>query len=430
MAPLALGRVATPVAAAATALVLAAAPAFATVTASASGDTVTIVSDDTADAITVTCDAGAPEVNELPPTGATLACTDVGLVDVAASDGAGQVNLGALTLLSFPALRLAFVDVEGSSLNSVTGSEARDVVHADLLDDVSTGLGNDWVEGAKSASGGEGNDTLREISGSVQGGSGDDLIVGAPAVLIDGGSGSDTVVIDYSAFTSQTAVGLAISDTSINAATATASIETYDVTTSDGERADTIDSRSYSGRVAFHARAGEDTFRAGPGADVADLGLGNDAVDPGPGSDFVVAGDGDDTISVRDGFGDVVECGPGNDTVTADRLDVLSGCENVSLPAPETGLIAGPKKVTKGMKALFTFGSPVPGATFECLVDTGAYKPCASPFKVRTRKLGTGRHTLLVRAVQPAGNADPTPSTFRFKVTKKKPSGVAHRPLG
>ena len=112
---------------------------------------------------------------------------------------------------------------------------------------------------------------------------------------------------------------------------------------------------------------------------MADLGLGNDVVDPGPGSDFVLGGDGDDTITARDGFGDVVECGPGTDTVTADRADVLSGCENVSLPAPETSRIDGPTKVTKGTKAFFTFAASVASATFECQIDTGAYKAVLEP---------------------------------------------------
>ena len=153
---------------------------------------------------------------------------------------------------------------------------------------------------------------------------------------------------------------------------------------------------------------------------MADLGLGNDVVDPGPGSDLVLGGDGDDTIATRDGFGDVVECGPGNDTVTADRADALSGCENVALPAPETSRIDGPKKATKGVKAFYTFAASVATATFECQIDTGAFKACSSPFKLKTKKLKTGKHTLTVRAVQPAGNADPTPSTFKFKVKAKK----------
>jgi RTX calcium-binding nonapeptide repeat (4 copies) len=285
---------------------------------------------------------------------------------------------------------------------------------------VSTGLGDDWIEGADSASGGDGNDTLRQISGSAAGGPGDDLIVTPGAGPLDGGGGFDTVVADYSIFTTELAVGLVLTDASINGSIVSTGMEGYDVTTSDGGLADTIDSRLYSGRVTFRARAGDDTFLGGPGADVADLGLGNDVVDPGPGSDFVLGGDGDDTIAVRDGFGDVVECGPGNDTVTADRVDVLSGCENVALPAPETSRIDGPKKVTKGPKVFFTFAASVSAATFECQVDTGAYKPCVSPFQVKTRKLRSKKHTLSVRAVQPAGNADQTPSTFTFKVVAKK----------
>ena len=61
----------------------------------------------------------------------------------------------------------------------------------------------------------------------------------------------------------------------------------------------------------------------------------------------------------------------------------------------------------------------VASATFECQIDTGAFKACSSPFKLKTKKLKTGKHTLTVRAVQPAGNADPTPSTFKFKVRPK-----------
>ncbi len=159
-------------------------------------------------------------------------------------------------------------------------------------------------------------------------------------------------MVDFSVFTSEQAVGLALTDAAINGSVDTTGIEAYDVTTYDGGMADGVDSRFYSGRVSFHSRAGNDTFLGGPGADVADLGLGNDVVDPGPGSDLVLAGDGDDTIAARDGFGDVVECGPGNDTVTADRADVLSGCENVSLPAPETSRIDGPKKAIAGYEGV------------------------------------------------------------------------------
>jgi Ca2+-binding RTX toxin-like protein len=420
MAPLVAGRAATVVAAAGVALVLAAAPALAAVTSfTEDGDTVVISSNSAGDAMTVSCVADVADVNGDAPE-PNLACEDVVFVDVDANGGTDTVNLGALTMLAFPALKETSVDVEDVAADSVTGSEARDLVHADGADDVSTGLGDDWVEGAGSASGGPGNDTLRGILGEVQAGPGDDVIVSTGAGPFDGGDGHDSLAIDYSTFTSQVALGFTITDTSINGSIPTVSIEDYDITASDGVKADTVDGRPYSGRVTFHARAGDDTFLGGPGADLADMGSGNDAVDAGPGSDFVLAGDGDDSISARDGFGDVVECGPGNDTVVADRSDVLSGCENVVLPAPETSRIDGPTKVTQGTKAVFVFSASVSSATFECQVDAGVFKVCASPLTVRTRRLKTGPHTVTVRAVQPAGNADATPSTFRFKVKAKK----------
>lgn len=420
MSSLVPARAATLVVVAGTALVLAAAPALAAVTVSTDGvDTVTITSNAAGDLMAMSCVAGEANVNgssALP----ALPCTDVAFVYVDANGGADTVNLGGVTLLAFRGLLQTSIDVADSSVDSVIGSEARDVVHADILDDVSTGAGDDWVQGAGSASGGDGNDTFRQISGSVQGGPGDDLIVAPGAGPLDGGTGFDTLVVDYSVFTAQQTVGLVITDTNINGSITTASIEAYDVTASDGPGADSIDSRNYSGRVTFHGRAGNDTFLGGPGADFADLGAGNDVFDPGPGSDLVLAGDGDDTISVRDGFADLVHCGPGNDTVIADRVDVLSGCESVVLPPPETGVIQGPKKITKGTKTFLTFGSPVLGATFVCQIDGKPFKHCSSPYKMKTRKLAIGRHTLLVRAVQPADNADPTASSFRFKVIAKR----------
>ena len=127
-------------------------------------DTVTITSNAAPDQMTMTCFVDQATVNgnlALP----VMGCQDVTFVEVDANGGMDTVNLGGVTQLAFPAVRQTSIDVEDSSADSVTGSEARDLVHADGLDDVSTGAGDDWVEGAGSASGGEGNDTLRQISG-------------------------------------------------------------------------------------------------------------------------------------------------------------------------------------------------------------------------------------------------------------------------
>ena len=52
----------------------------------------------------------------------------------------------------------------------------------------------------------------------------------------------------------------------------------------------------------------------------------NDVIE---GTGLIVAGAGNDTIRARNGHRDTISCGPGRDTVYADRGDVLRGCEIV-----------------------------------------------------------------------------------------------------
>jgi hypothetical protein len=47
------------------------------------------------------------------------------------------------------------------------------------------------------------------------------------------------------------------------------------------------------------------------------------------GGDVILAGKGNDVIHARNGHHDTVDCGPGRDTVWADRSDTLRGCEIV-----------------------------------------------------------------------------------------------------
>ncbi len=67
---------------------------------------------------------------------------------------------------------------------------------------------------------------------------------------------------------------------------------------------------------------------------------------------------------------------------------------------------------------------------FECSLDGGQFARCASP--VVYRKLRPGRHRVLARAVDLAGNPDPTPALRRFRVAKpastSRPRGSG-RPL-
>jgi uncharacterized repeat protein (TIGR01451 family) len=85
-----------------------------------------------------------------------------------------------------------------------------------------------------------------------------------------------------------------------------------------------------NGRDRLVGGAGNDVLRGGLKRDVILGGDGDDQLLPGTGQDLVRAGFGNDVISARDGSRDVIECGPGNDAVTADRRDRLRGCERVS----------------------------------------------------------------------------------------------------
>jgi Ca2+-binding RTX toxin-like protein len=85
--------------------------------------------------------------------------------------------------------------------------------------------------------------------------------------------------------------------------------------------------------IASGAKA--DYVSAGDGNDVVRSGGGPDTINPGPGRDLVSAGTGSDHIIANDGERDVIDCGPGYDSVRADSLDVLTNCEHVRRVAPD-----------------------------------------------------------------------------------------------
>ena len=107
---------------------------------------------------------------------------------------------------------------------------------------------------------------------------------------------------------------------------------------------DTVDCERPPDRLRLGLDAGDDdltiddllpmtfTVDGGPGDDTLEGGALRDTITGGAGADDVFAGDGDDSVLVRDGEIDEVDCGDGADTVQADVVDVLTGCEGVSLP--------------------------------------------------------------------------------------------------
>lgn len=85
-----------------------------------------------------------------------------------------------------------------------------------------------------------------------------------------------------------------------------------------------------AGRDRLIGGRGDDKLTGGKGNDRLSGGPGNDTLAPGAGHDAIDAGAGNDTINAVDGVRETVECGPGRDTVRADRRDRLEHCEKVT----------------------------------------------------------------------------------------------------
>ena len=63
----------------------------------------------------------------------------------------------------------------------------------------------------------------------------------------------------------------------------------------------------------------------------------------------------------------------------------------------------------------FDFSSPDGGVAFECELDGGGFSVCSSPASYAG--LASGPHTFDVRAIDSAGNVDPTPASFTWSVS-------------
>jgi hypothetical protein len=80
----------------------------------------------------------------------------------------------------------------------------------------------------------------------------------------------------------------------------------------------------------IHGRRGNDRIDGRAGADLLYGDGGNDSIVGGAGPDSIFAGSGNDSVSRRTAPATSVDCGPGDDRVTADAVDVLRGCEHVT----------------------------------------------------------------------------------------------------
>lgn len=89
--------------------------------------------------------------------------------------------------------------------------------------------------------------------------------------------------------------------------------------------------------------------------------------------------------------------------------------EPVDDQLPATRITTGPAPSTTSLQATFRFTADEP-ATFECRLDAGKWHSCKSK---RTIRVARGPHTFRVRATDEAGNRDPSPASYSWRVVPR-----------
>lgn len=99
---------------------------------------------------------------------------------------------------------------------------------------------------------------------------------------------------------------------------------------------------------------------------------------------------------------------PGRRGGATDRTDGIS---------PRTAILRGPQSRSSSRIARFRFASDEVGTRFQCRLDSQAFRGCTSPW--RYKGLRPGKHVFAVRAIDAAGNVDPTAARRTFMVTAR-----------
>ncbi|MFP2957252.1 Ig-like domain-containing protein [Myxococcus sp. 1LA] len=177
---------------------------------------------------------------------------------------------------------------------------------------------------------------------------------------------------------------------------------TVDTTAPDTSFASTPALMSNSATAAFDFSSNESPVTYECSLDSAPFAACNDP------ATFMGLQDGEHTLAVRarDAVGNV-DPTPATYTWTVDTS------------APETTIVSGPSGLTNSDNASFTFSASEAGVTYECSLNGATYAPCANP--AAFDGLPDGSHTLTVRAVDAAGNVDPTPATRTWTVDTTPP---------
>jgi large repetitive protein len=98
------------------------------------------------------------------------------------------------------------------------------------------------------------------------------------------------------------------------------------------------------------------------------------------------------------------------------RLFVGFAVAIATLTAP-TLAVAKPDAKTTSTDASFRFTANVDDARFECALDHAPFARCEPP--TRYTGLTAGEHEFRVRAIDQAGNVDPTPASYRWTIEQR-----------
>jgi Ca2+-binding RTX toxin-like protein len=325
----------------------------------------------------------------------------------------------------------SIVELGGEGDDELSGTEAEDV----LVD----GTGNDEA----SAAGGD--DALPNNAGAdnLSAGPGNDLFISdaiCEGDTLNGGAGRDNA--NWANFDLPVSIDLASSSAGLLGAgglpdcagdpeTALHEVEDIEATNLDDSLIGDEGENQLLGRRgsdSYHAEAGNDTILANSGDSDA-------AID---------CGEGFDTAEIDIPTSEYADPTPIDCEAVFERPpnsfrppQTPPGPEPEPEPTPQTPPVAAPPahladvipprtrilhrprrtvfSRARRRTVAFAFAANESGSRFRCRLDRGRFRPCRSP---RRYRVGPGRHTFRVFAIDAAGNRDRTPAVFHFRVRR------------